>query len=87
MGQQIPDRRNGQVMPTTPLFLLNTAGFVSQWRCVPGNELECSHVGGWTESGGAGAEGRTGSVAEMYESNSEAEREEEEEPCRLHRLP
>lgn len=67
MGQQIPDRRNGQVMPATSLFLLNTAGFMSQWRCVPDNEQVCSHIGGWTESGGAGAEGRTGSVAEIYE--------------------
>lgn len=67
MGQQIPDRQNGQVMPATPLFLLSTAGFMSQWRCVPGNELVCSHIGGWTESGGGEAEGRTGSVAEIYE--------------------
>lgn len=46
----------------------------------------CSHVGGWTESGGVRVESRTGSVAEIHESKPGAEREEEEdELCCLSR--
>lgn len=67
MGQEIPDRQNGQVVPVTPLFLLNIAGSVSQGMCP--RQL-AGVLTSWRvdRSGGGGAEGRTGSVAEIHES-------------------
>lgn len=66
MGQEIPDRQNGQVMPVTLFFLLNIAGSVSQWMCPRqlAGVLTSWRVG---RSGGGGAGGRTGSVAEIHE--------------------
>lgn len=66
MGQEIPDRQNGQVIPVTSFFLMNIAGLVNRWMCPRqlAGVLMCWRV---DRSGGGGVEGRTGSVVETHE--------------------
>lgn len=65
MGQEIPGRQNGQVLPVTLFFLLNVR--VRESVMCPRQLARVPRSWRAGRTGGAGAEGRTESVAEIQE--------------------